>query len=751
MTELQEIGLRLRNWRLVDFKSVRRAEIEFKPLTLLVGANSSGKSSVLQSILLAVQSVQSGAANGQFSLNGPLVGLGTFDDVCNAKASGHAGFGGTLVLPVALQGEDTFAAQNWPFLGGAPSFGVTGTLQSHGRSFASPKDSATSATIKWDVDIELAGTQTSGSGQIHRADVDVVAGSAEQPARYRLDLTRYSESDISAMFWPTGRSSQPEQDVVLASLPAYSGVARRVKPKPRHQRMGAATFTGVLPIGLAAGQSAVESAVAHWIDYLRGAPQRKSRWRSRRERAKRRFEIDDELIWAPYRLGSIGPAGLAAAPWPPPAVSSPVDTLVAALVSSVEGYREAPPRENVPWPWNLLDTLYILRYAERLPAEQLASLCDDEPTASLLYAIGFVSWVKGEEEQIDAYESSYDSSESRSSEPWKYAFDGPDEEEWFAAGLALRDALDKHEDQIIRAVAAEFPDAGDAYIEPGDDALVLSQASAAAAEFLRDNIYYLGPLREEPHWNYPRSLVPGSSALGSRGEYTAAVLLEHAEKMINAPCPPESGPECDDMTLMAAVKEWLGKRHFGIADDIKVEPSPLGPVLQIRERPDGSYLHLTHVGVGVSQLLPVIVLCLLADEGSVVMLEQPELHLHPKLQQQLGDFLLACARTGRQLIVETHSEYIISRLRYRIAEAPDDSLVPTVGIVFAEKNIKGDTRFRSVVANQYGGIEDPKTDEWPADFFDQTTNEAQEILEAAIRKRRAEFAVLEAEQAEDGE
>jgi predicted ATPase len=83
--------------------------------------------------------------------------------------------------------------------------------------------------------------------------------------------------------------------------------------------------------------------------------------------------------------------------------------------------------------------------------------------------------------------------------------------------------------------------------------------------------------------------------------------------------------------------------------------------------------------------------------------------------------------------VETHSEHIVSRLRRRIAAAPDDSLVSTVEILFAEKDERGDTHFRPVRTNEYGGIE-----EWPKGFFDQTASEAQEILRAAVKKRRAE-------------
>ena len=81
MSDEQSPRLRLKSWRLANFKSARKATIDFRPLTLLVGANSCGKSTVLQSILLVAQSVQSGASSGAFGLNGQLVNLGNFEDV----------------------------------------------------------------------------------------------------------------------------------------------------------------------------------------------------------------------------------------------------------------------------------------------------------------------------------------------------------------------------------------------------------------------------------------------------------------------------------------------------------------------------------------------------------------------------------------------------------------------------------------------------------------------------------------------
>ena len=723
MTEPRASGPRLRSWRLTNFKSVRQADIEFKPLTLLVGANSSGKSSVLQSILLAVQSVQSGASNGQFSLNGPLVDLGTYADVRNMRSNGRAGFGGTLELPPSAASSEAVGAKDWPSVKALRSAAAPALSQrAQGHSFSLAPESPASTTIDWDVAIELAGAKASGSARVHGVEVDLTAGSKGAVSRYHLSLTKASQEQVPAMFWPTGRLAFSERDVVVASMPAFNGTARRKKPRPQGERIGAAAFAGVMPVSLAAGQPAVRSAVDHWIGYLRGAVRSSPS-------VGRSPGMTKAKYLSHYSLGRVSPEQIAVAPWPAPAMSSPADVVVRSLIESLRQQR-LTTHHDFTWPWCLLENLELLRYADQLPPERLASLAADEPVAKLLFAVGLVNWVRDEEIEAETYRQEMFPEGAEKLATWTSDDKTPEQEKWYAAGVALEQALVQQGERISEAVAEAFPDAGDTCVEPGEEARVLADASSSAASFLQNDVYYLGPLREEPHAINRRSLVPGSSALGTSGEYTAAVLVEHADRRIDAPCPPESGRDREIMSLRDAVKEWV--RHFGIADDISVEESSLGPLLQVREKPTSKWLHLTHVGVGVSQLLPVIVLCLLADEGSVVMLEQPELHLHPKLQQQLGDFLLACARAGRQLIVETHSEYIVSRLRFRIADAPDDSLLSTVGIVFAEKNFKGDTRFRPVRANAFGGIE-----EWPKDFFDQSTNEAQEILKAAIRKRRA--------------
>jgi len=141
--------------------------------------------------------------------------------------------------------------------------------------------------------------------------------------------------------------------------------------------------------------------------------------------------------------------------------------------------------------------------------------------------------------------------------------------------------------------------------------------------------------------------------------------------------------------------------------------------------------NLTHVGVGVSQILPVLVMSLLAEPGSVLVFEQPEIHLHPKVQTLLADFLLSLSLNGKQCIVETHSEYLINRLRYRTARDRNQNLIETIRLYFVEK-YEGRSKYSPVQINEFGAIPN-----WPEGFFDESQQEIERILRAAMEKRRS--------------
>jgi predicted ATPase len=149
-------------------------------------------------------------------------------------------------------------------------------------------------------------------------------------------------------------------------------------------------------------------------------------------------------------------------------------------------------------------------------------------------------------------------------------------------------------------------------------------------------------------------------------------------------------------------------------------------------RTQGIEFEMNHVGTGVSQVLPILVLGLLSQPDDFLVIEHPELHLHPKVQTRLADFFLFLAMTGRQVLVETHSEYVLSRIRSRIVQDRSGALGAAVAIHFAERE-DAETSIREVVINEFGAIED-----WPTGFFDEGASEAETIVREALARQNGE-------------
>lgn len=241
-------------------------------------------------------------------------------------------------------------------------------------------------------------------------------------------------------------------------------------------------------------------------------------------------------------------------------------------------------------------------------------------------------------------------------------------------------------------------------------------ASTASAVFatVGRSVRHLGPLREEPQVVSKTATRSRTSPVGPRGELTADLLSTRTSKV--------SFRDWKNirhrMTLTAAVSFW--SEYLGIGNDVSVEDQgKLGRGIRIRV--NGVARDLTMIGVGASQLVPIIATVLDAPPGSIVLLEQPELHLHPSVQSQLGDFLLY-ARPDLTIIAETHSEYLITRLRRRVAE--DRLFGRTLHLLFAEPSESG-TEIREIGVTSFGNLA-----EWPEGFFDSQDSDARAIVHA---------------------
>jgi hypothetical protein len=253
--------------------------------------------------------------------------------------------------------------------------------------------------------------------------------------------------------------------------------------------------------------------------------------------------------------------------------------------------------------------------------------------------------------------------------------------------------------------------------------------SSILAEFAA--LRYLGPLRDEPRPLHDIGSGADPKDVGTRGEFTAAVLNLFGATSVDFVPPGNPSADIETRPLDEAVRLWL--RHFDIAERIETkEEGKLGHRLYVFPGGIRGKLDLTNVGVGVSQVLPIVVMALISEPGSVLLFEQPELHLHPRVQSQLADFFLGVIRTGRQCIVETHSEYLVNRLRRRVAEAPWESAIGDEILLYFVSRNGSESSFQAIDINPYGAIPD-----WPEGFFDQGPAESESIVVASERKRAA--------------
>lgn len=270
-----------------------------------------------------------------------------------------------------------------------------------------------------------------------------------------------------------------------------------------------------------------------------------------------------------------------------------------------------------------------------------------------------------------------------------------------------------------------FPDQVYAYYQ---NASFLSELQLAF-ESLFGQVYYLGPLREFPQRHYAwKGSEPAD--MGRRGERVVDAMLAARER--GATISP--GHRRKRVALEQRVATWL--EELGLIHSFSVEPvAKDSSIYQVRvqKTPGSAKVLITDVGFGVSQILPVLVLCYYAPEGSIILLEQPEIHLHPSVQSGLADvFIDAALNRGVQIVVESHSEHLLRRLQRRVA---DQTITPDkTALYFCEATDEG-SRLTSLDVDLFGGIKN-----WPKDFFGDEFEEMAAITKEAMKRKKGQQA-----------
>jgi predicted ATPase len=214
-------------------------------------------------------------------------------------------------------------------------------------------------------------------------------------------------------------------------------------------------------------------------------------------------------------------------------------------------------------------------------------------------------------------------------------------------------------------------------------------------------IKYVGPIREEAKRIYEYN-KENFAEVGRFGEDTVFILFQNIK----------------NEEKRAELIKWL--KVFGLADDFRITTVANHPelfVLEFREAGKDYYTNYADSCFGLSQLLPILVQSIYSKIDDIVIIEQPELHLNPSLESILAEFFIKMINHKKLFMIETHSEYLLLRLRTYIKTGKIDS--KKVAVYFTE-NIEGGNIIRKINIDKNGDF--PNND-WPIGFFEQSLAE----------------------------
>lgn len=221
------------------------------------------------------------------------------------------------------------------------------------------------------------------------------------------------------------------------------------------------------------------------------------------------------------------------------------------------------------------------------------------------------------------------------------------------------------------------------------------------------NVDYIGPLRSEPQRSYYYTGGELSDNVGPKGDNAYQLL-------------------CADEKLTQAASLWFERNFNGCR--MRVEPGgERGAYLIQMNKPDnGDYwVNIADEGMGMSQVLPIVTRCLHKVPGSIVVMEQPELHLHPAAHASLAYlFAESSKRNGQSYIIETHSENILLGLRDAVVDRNIGFNPEDVIIYFIDEDEEG-AFLKEIFIERDGTLTD-----WPRGVF----NESYELLKNILRK-----------------
>jgi len=209
--------------------------------------------------------------------------------------------------------------------------------------------------------------------------------------------------------------------------------------------------------------------------------------------------------------------------------------------------------------------------------------------------------------------------------------------------------------------------------------------------------------------------------VGSRGEAAVGHLMAQDALSIE-----ENDPRClsdRSRSLLSQVNGWMGSLFPRSSIDVAPIESSSFFRLRFQSHPHDRMRRPESVGYGLSQVFPIVVLGLGARPANTILIENPEVHIHPSAQSRLGAFLAKCASAGVQIIVETHSDHIINGIRKEVAMGRGLAEQVKFYSIASDSERPGRTDVEEIRIDREGRLSN-----WPRGFFDQATRDARALV-----------------------
>lgn len=212
--------------------------------------------------------------------------------------------------------------------------------------------------------------------------------------------------------------------------------------------------------------------------------------------------------------------------------------------------------------------------------------------------------------------------------------------------------------------------------------------------------------------------------LGTKGEYTAHFLNVYGREPI--PIANLAYPQAKSMDLIDQVEGWM--REVSPGTRIMVNSNPDIDLMNLQySYGDSNPYRSTNVGFGISYTLPILVAILSSEPDTLILIENPEAHLHPKGQAKMGELLALAASCDIQVVIETHSDHVLNGIRVAVH---DGKLDPNyVQLHYLQRRENRGLTFTEVVSPHID--RNGRIDKWPDGFFDEWDKSLDALLEPA--------------------